>query len=464
MDVETAGIVADALETFDNNMKPNQPVTSHNLENILTDRALFGIAEQELRSTKSLSTKSKLERARTTDRNDGGKRTYIPPHERGYLDVLASVTGEEPGRSIIPPGEDCCRCHENKEMLATKLAYQQDRNTEIVALASDTNSLYTEAPCSLYALWPRDPTESPSQRQITIACWAAYVSMLAGEGYVDALGRFLEPQVKGVLSTRGIEDFDNLEAQAKRPENNKKIEEFDADGNKLPRRRLSHDNTLNQLSYSTNATLLKMLIRIRDLVASVDLKDPTTHIHGLPIPSSIPTSVKKFDKLEKLHANNERKYALKMPTNFTKHPPKLYEQLVLDIDGTGRNLRVVTVTGFRKNDKGFIVDQGLKVAWSGKPKTNGEKDKSTHTHVSPDAIIRRDTDELRQRRRECAVSMLEVLDWGQFQTGMLDQLVTTVVSYKAQMNNILEARKSKRPTEKEVKRNNKHKRSKTRRM
>lgn len=90
--------------------------------------------------------------------------------------------------------------------------------------------------------------------------------------------------------------------------------------------------------------------------------------------------------------------------DFKKKPPKLHEQLIFRYDGTAATDKVVTVTGMRTKNRGFVVDNNLKVDWTGKVVAKAG--------ALPDqACVHRDPELVEKRARVAAVSLLESFDW-----------------------------------------------------
>lgn len=380
--------------------------TRHNLENILTDRALFGIAEADLRKQPRRPKLQKPQKQHKVTK-------ALLPHEKGYLAVLADTTGEEPDRVIKAPGEVCERCQGNKSAFETRIQYDVEKHAAIADLLRSNESL-ADTTFSLRCFCDINNKDdalsvTPAKQQTNKACWSWYVAELINAGYADYDGYILKPKIEAELKRRAQltsyfeAEQDNYDDSINAPTTKQ---------TKAQKTR-QHPNDLTQLP---EKALLTMLSRIEKLEASVIDGDDSTSIRGLPIPPVFKTIIEKADALEAKEAQHKRK--LKVPTNFKKEPPKLGEQLVFDFDGTGSTLRVVTVTGFRHKDKGFIADNGMKVSWSGKPKSS----------VHPDARIRRDTLELQKRKRECTLSMLENTDWSELNDNALSLVTATLAN------------------------------------
>lgn len=113
---------------------------------------------------------------------------------------------------------------------------------------------------------------------------------------------------------------------------------------------------------------------------------------------------KRCDELEDKSEWRARKRKQVKRTDFKKKPPKLHEQLIFRYDGTAATDKVVTVTGMRTKDRGFVVDNHLKVDWTGKVVAKAG--------ALPDhACVHRDPELVEKRARVAAVSLLESFDW-----------------------------------------------------
>jgi hypothetical protein len=139
----------------------------------------------------------------------------------------------------------------------------------------------------------------------------------------------------------------------------------------------------------------------------------------------------KFEKLEaKDRARFQKRRQVKR-TDFEKKKPSIGEQLLLHYDGTATRAKVVTVTGMRGKEKGFVVDGHLKVNWDGSLKT--EPDAMPKT-----ACVRRDRDEVGKRVREAAISLLESCDWTRADLMTLNSAAASVTAMETRRR---EARK-----------------------
>lgn len=393
--------------------------TRHNLENILTDRALFGMAESELRGTLKQKQKQLNPKKHKVAK-------VLLPHEKGYLAVLADTTGEEPDRVTIAPGEVCTRCQGNKSAFTARIQTDAEKHAAIADLLRSDESL-TETTLSLRCFCNINNDNdnllaTPAKQQTNKACWLWYVAELTNAGYTDHAGYIFKPIIEAELRRREqISEYTGTNQDSYSDVDNDYGVDIDPDQNQKQdnAKKKKKKKHLNDITEMPKKVLQAMLAKIEKLEASVIEGDDSTNIRGLPIPPVFRIAMANADALDAKEAKEAKhKRKLKVPTNFKKEPPKLNEQLVFDFDGTASILRVVTVTGFRPKDKGFVVDNGMKVSWSGKPKNS----------VHPDARIRRDPSELHTRNRECTLSMLENMDWSELNDNALSQLVATITN------------------------------------
>jgi hypothetical protein len=353
--------------------------------NPLMDQTLMRFAESDLRRTQHTA-KSKPTRRERAESALDNVRPYRP-HERGFSDTMSDVTGTEIDQVTTGPDEPCERCQENQDMLSVRLR----RVAETEAVLADVIRSGNNCEDRVSARRIHSKHKTVSTQRLETACGQWLVAELMRENYIDA--------------KTGMRNRPKLEA------------ELDL----MIEARSDDDRTMSAISES--------LKRIKKLDASVDLDNPKTHWFGYPIPESFRNVAEVARKKEVGDAKAfqaQLKRTKLVSTNFKKKPPVPGEQLILDHDGTGRTLRVVTVTSMRSNGKGFVVDKGMKVSWSGKPKTE--------PGVFPESVrILRSTEELRKRVREASISLLENYDWSGMDVmslGMAAQIVSASASMK----------------------------------
>ena len=361
--------------------------------NPLMDSALMRYAESDLRRTQHVKpTTAASTHDRTQDRRARAEKALdnvrpYRPHERGFADTMSDVTGTDTERVTTPPGEPCLRCQENVDSIAFRIR----RDAEIAEATSEVLRSGNNCEDRVSARRIRSTNPNMQARGLETACGQWLIAELIRDNYLDA--------------KTGMRNRPKLEA------------ELDL----MIEARSDDDRTMSAISES--------LKRIKKLDASVDLDNPKTHWFGYPIPERFRTVTDSAAKLEAKDAKQlqlQLKRTKLVSTNFKKKPPHIGDQLILDFDGTGKSLRVVTVTGMRSNDKGFVVDKGMKVSWSGKPKTE--------PGVFPESVrILRSTEELRKRVREASISLLENYDWSGMDVmslGMAAQIVSASASMK----------------------------------
>ena len=299
------------------------------------------------------------------------------PHERSFTEAMASDGGVELEHVTISVGAPCEHCVENASL-------RKESDEKSAARRRALRRAVAEGDLRLADVDLRHvagclPKQS-NGRMLEAATWSWYISLLIQLGYVDAKsGRTMEAKALAearkamrISNARGLDDGDRNEVDV---------------------------GEMQQ----------------HPMTATIDFRNPKTHILGLPIPPEFSEIHRKFAKLEEKDAERLRRRQ-KVPTNFKKKPPRLGEVLLLDHDGTGARTRFVIVTGMRKQNKGFIVTGNLKVSWSGKPKPVVE-------NAFPETCrVRRDSKALMERRREANVALIESFEWGMASGVMLDQV------------------------------------------